>query len=176
MSIKPYLTVLVIMGYLFVSISSFADSIHFDTANKEIPEQWWHGKVLKISDGYVIVQFQHDKQVAKSRIHVSRILSIYFDDVVEHAYPIRLSQKVEEPIPGADLRQLRRLYLFTSDFKEDYPEVKMYGPSGNKSIKGNIENYDFEHQLITIRARSENGEEIIIEDAGLFEYIRAWVR
>ena len=176
MSIKPCLTALVIMGYLFVSTSSSADSIHFDTANKENPKQWWYGKILKISDGYVIVQFQHENQVAKSRIHVSRILSIYFDDVVEHAYPIRLSKKIEEPIPGADLKRLRRLYLFTSDLKEDYPEVKMYGPSGNRSIKGNIENYDLEQQLMTIRVRSENGEEIVIEDAGLFEYIRAWVR
>jgi hypothetical protein len=167
---------LVIMEYFFISTSSYADSIHFNTANRKNPEQWWYGKVLNISDEYVIVQFQHKERIARYHIHVSRILSLYFDDSVEHAYPIRLSKKVEEPISSADIKQLRRLYLFTSDFEEDYPEVRMYGPPGNRSIKGNIEKYDREQKIMIIRAKNENDKGIVIEDAGLFEYIRAWVR
>ena len=175
MSVKKYMISLSIMCCLVLSTRSYADRIHFNTANKNRPEQWWFGKVFSIADEYVTIEFRHEEQVVSSRVHVSRILSIYFDDSFEHAYPIYLSQKVEEPIPS-NLQRLRRLYLFSSDFEEDYPEVKMYGPTGNRSIKGNIEKYNLEQKIMAIRVKGEDGQEVVIEDVELFEYIRAWVR
>ena len=153
----------------------FGDTIHFNTASTEKPEQWWYGKVHKIRANYDNLQFRHSDDLAEHRIHVSRILSIYFDDSLEHAYPIRLSKKVAEPIPS-NLLKLRRLYLFTNYLEDDFPQLKIYGPAGNMSLRGNIVKFDLEQKIMAIRARSKSGEELVIEDSELMKHIRAWVR
>lgn len=161
--------------YLVTPTCVFGDTIHFNTASAEQPEQWWYGKVQKIWDNYVYVQFRHRDDVAEHRIHVSRVLSIYFNDCLEHAYPISLSEKVEEPIPS-NLLKLRRLYLFTNYLEDDFPQLQIYGPPGNMSLRGNIVKFDLEQKIMTIRARTKSGEEFVIEDSELMKHIRAWVR
>jgi hypothetical protein len=174
-SIKRMIQVVWLIFCLFAPTCVFGDNIHFDTASTEQLEQWWYGKVLRISDNHVHVRFRHKGHVAIHRIHVSRILSIYFDDSVEHAYPILLSKKVEEPIPS-NLLKLRRLYLFTNYLGDDFPQLKIYGPVGNRSIRGNIIEFNLAQKMMKIRARFKSGKEEFIEDSELIKHIRAWVR
>ncbi len=94
---------------------------------------------------------------------------------MEHVYPIRLSKKIEQPI-RANLIKLRRLYLFTNDIADDFPQLKVYGPGGNKSLRGNIVELNLSQNLVTIRVKNKSGDEIVIQDPELFTHIRAWVR
>lgn len=175
---KILFTLIILSFFQFFSLypsELIADTIHFDTGNKDQPKQWWFGKILKIENDFVYIKFMHHDNYSVYKIHVSRILSIYFDDSYEHIYPINLSGRIEQALP-ANLDRLRKLYLFTNDIEDDFPQLKVYGPSGNKSLKGNIIKFDSSKNLIAIHVKSKNGNKITVDDSDLISYLRSWVR
>ena len=170
-------SILIIIWGILLSVNLQADSIHFITDNTEVPAQTWHGEVLTIANDSVRVRFTHQGEPSEYIIHVSRILSIYFDNNYEHTFPIRLRPTVSRAIPG-NLTKLRRLYLFrfNENIDEEFDQIKIYGPHGNRSIKANIIKLDKAQRIFIIKTKTRTLEIKNVEGWELSEYIRAWVR
>ena len=148
-------TVFICLILVFSFNGLFADWIHFVTGETEDTAQKWFGEVLSIENDSVKVRFTYKNDTAIHTIHVSRILSIYFDNNFQHTFPIRFKSIISTSVPS-NLQELRRLYLFRhkENINEELPEVKIYGPRGNTSLKANIIKYHKESKIFIIKART----------------------
>lgn len=163
---------------MFITNVSKADTIHFITGEDEESAQKWFGKVLMISDDSVKVWFEHKNEGGEYSIHITKIKSIYFDEVYEHTYPIQLSPHIKSSIKG-DLRRLRTIYIKQSVTKEifldKFPKTKIYGSPMYYFFDGNITEY-YRNKGMIIDAETIDHPRITFNDERLIQLIRGWVR
>ena len=173
------ITLFILIIYILFPNILAADSIHFYTGEDRDIDQTWFGEILSIDADSIRVRFSHDKSSSIHSIHISRILSIYFNHNYEHTFPIRLRKIIEEPM-SSNMIRLRKVYLFrhNSNIQEEFPEIYVYGPDGNRLIRANIKSFNKDNRTMEIRARTIDQEENEMEFSGweLSDYIRGWVR
>lgn len=164
---------------ILLSLPAFSDSIHFYTQDRAASPQYWNGKILSIANNLVVVRFRYRKQTETHSIHISRVLSIIFNDLEEHSYEIRLRPTIADSIPG-DLARLRQIYfsrsLSNDDIKDAFGEIALRGTGNCFWARGNIVAYDPERSIYKVRIKMENGQEREISSEDCFGKIRLWVR
>lgn len=157
----------------FSPFNAMADTLHFLTGNPIKNDQWFLIKALELKNNKLIVEVRHGEKIERVAIHVSRILSLYFNSSYEHNQAFKF-RKILKNAVFYDPKQLKTLYV-TERFKVLNLNIIVFGRGRSMQAIGNIVTFNREAETLVVRCKKNDGT-LVDLNTEIEDEVLSWVR